>query len=262
MGRVRADPAHQKGDPVTIETTKAADAKPRPDAPPREATSAGTWLVIWMSCVIALQGAAWVTGFRGYVLAEAVERGAARAEASRTGEVSDEVIRKAVRMQQDTLPFWTALAALGDFGAEPILIAVRAALVATIFAGVAALTGRPIRFADGLAACAFLQGLWVLGLATRVVLMIALRRTDVETSAALLLPPGAYPAAVWVSLRQVEPFAIWGWCALAVSGWRRGQVNLATASLVCLLLAVMEAGLRIGYTLVVGAGIRLSLLPG
>jgi hypothetical protein len=254
---------------VTIETTKArgvgtrpAAAGPQPAAPPREPPGAGFWLLIWMTCVIALQGAAWVTGFRGYMLTEAVEHGAARAETSRTGEVGDEVIRKAIQMQQDTLPFWTALAALGDFGAEPILLAVRAALVATIFAGIAALTGRPIRFAEGLAACAWIQGLWALSLATKVGLMIALRRPDVETSAVLLLPPGNYPAAVWVSLRQVEPFVIWGWCALAVSGWRRGQVNLATAGFVCVLLAVLEAGLRIVYALVVGAGVRLSLLPG
>jgi hypothetical protein len=132
--------------------------------------------------------------------------------------------------------------------------------VATLFAGLAALVGRPVRFADGVMGCARAQGWWVLGLAVRVGLMIALRRPEVETSAALLLPPGRYSAAVWVALRQIDVFAALGWGAMALGGWRRGQVNLAAAGLVCGAMWLVEAGVRIGFALLVGAGMRLTLL--
>jgi hypothetical protein len=153
------------------------------------------------------------------------------------------------------------LALLDDFAAEPLALAVRATLAATLFSSLAALTGRPAGFDRALAACAAAQGFWVLGLAVRVVLMLALRRGDVETSLALLLPPGSYPAPAWVALRQADAFALLGWAVLARGGWRRGQVNLATAVLVCALLALGEAALRTGATLVIEAGMRLTLLP-
>ena len=94
----------------------------------------------------------------------------------------------------------------------------------------------------------------------RVGLTIALRRTEVETSLTLLLPPGSYPAAIWVALRQVDAFALLGWSALAWGGWRRGQVGLLTALAVCGSLWLVESTIRIGSILVLGAGMRLTLI--
>ncbi len=214
-----------------------------------------------MALIVLLNGLLWLSGARGGALAEAVERGTAHAETARIGEVGDEVIRKAIRTQQSTLPFWTTLAALGDFLAEPLILVLRAVLVATLFAGLAALVGRPTRFAEGLAACAAAQGLWVLGLAVRGGLMLALHRDQIETSATLLLPPAACSAALWVALRQLDVFAVLGWMALALGGWRRGQANLLTAFLICGSLWMIEAAVRISYALVIGAGMRLTLIP-
>lgn len=222
---------------------------------------AGPVLALWVAIVLALRAALWVTGFEPKSLADAVDRGAARAEATRIGEVGDDLIRKAIRLQRDTLAFWTVLARLGDFAAEPAFLVVRALAVATLFAAVAALTGRPVGFSNGLAESAKIQGIWVFGLAVRVGLTVALRREDVETSLALLLPPGSYPAAVVLLARQADPFALIGWLALAWAGWRRRQVNLATAILLCGMLAMGEAIVRVTCGLVVGAGMRLSILP-
>ncbi len=222
---------------------------------------AGPILGLWAGLAIALHALLWATGFAPRDLAVAVDRGAARAEAGGVGEVGDDVIRKAIRLQRATLPFWATLARLADFAVEPALTAARAVAVATLFAATAALTGRPIGFAEGLAGSARAQGYWVLGLAVGVGLTIALRRPDVETSLALLLPAGRYPAAVVLLARQAEPFALLGWLALARGGRRRGQVNLATALSVCLVLAAAEAAVRTGVGLVAGAGMRLSILP-
>jgi hypothetical protein len=227
-----------------------------------EPSRAGPILVLWVGLTIALRATLWVTGFETKGLNDAVERGAARAEESRVGEIGDDVIRKAIRLQRETLPFWTTMARLGDFAVEPTLLVLRALAAATLFAAVAALTGRPIGFAAGLAGSSRVQGFWVLGLAVTVGLMAVLRRPDVETSLALLLPPGRYPAATVLLARQIDPFAILGWLALAWGGWRRRQVNLATALFIVFLLASTEMTMRVCCALITGAGMRLSILPG
>jgi len=221
----------------------------------------GATLALWMVLVAGLNGVLWITGFRVRALAEAVEQGAARVESRRIGEVSDDDVREAIRTQHESLPFWTALAMIGDFVGEPVMLALRAMLVATAFSALAALAGRPARFDAALAQCVGVQGLWVVGLAVQVTLMVVLRSPEVETSLALLLPPGTHSAAAWVALRQLTPFALLGWAALAWGGWRRRQVGLTAAVLVCILLAIAEAALRINVALVLGAGMRLTLIP-
>jgi hypothetical protein len=91
--------------------------------------------------------------------------------------------------------------------------------------------------------------------------MIALRRPEAETSLCLLLPPGRWPALVWEAAKQVDAFVLIGWTALARGAWRREQTNLVAASTICGLLWLAESALRVGYSLVVGAGMRLTVLP-
>ena len=241
-------------------------AEKSPEAGERQSTrlapaSAGPTLVTWMVAVLVCQGMLWATGLRGSGLAEAVERGAARAESRGIGELTDDLIREAIRTQRATRPFWTTLAVVGDFILEPLAPAIRAIAAATLLSGLAALTGRPVGYGRALAESARDQRYWVLGLATRTALMLALRREEIETSAVLLLPPGSYPAPLWVALRQVDPFALVGWAALALGGWRRKQANLVVATGAIAGLALIEAVARIALALVLGAAIRLTLVP-
>ena len=157
--------------------------------------------------------------------------------------MGDDLVRKAVRLQQATRPFWTTLALIGDFVVAPWPRALRSLAAAALLGSLAALVGRPPGFAAALAENAEAQGFWVSGLAVRVALAIALRRTEADTSLALVLPPGSYPAAAWAALRQLDAFALLGWAALARSAWRRGQANLATAVLVCLGLVARRVDL-------------------
>jgi hypothetical protein len=226
-----------------------------------EGSRAGRTLALWAALIVACQGLLWLSGVKSYALAEAVERGAAQVETRGVGEVGDDVIRKAIRTQHDTLPFWTALALLGDFACEPLTPAVRAASVAVLLSGLAALVGRPVQFGLAMAECASAQGYWVLGLAVRTALMLARGSAEIDTSLALALPPGAYPAELVVSLQQADAFALLGWIALARGGWRRGQANLLASALVCGAVALVEATVRISFALTLGAGMRLTLLP-
>jgi hypothetical protein len=242
---------------TVTEEPHAAPSSASHDAAPRS----GPILMLWVALTVALQGVMWGAGFREYGLAEAIESGAAKIETRGVGELSDDVVRKAIRTQQDTRPFWTTLALIGDFALEPLSLLVRAAAVAVAFSCLAALVGRPVRFWHALAGCAALQGIWVVGLGVRVALAVALRTTDVETSLALAVPPGHYSAAAWAALRQGDAFALVGWLGLARDGWRRGQVNLFTALLVCAVLWAGESTLRVAGELMMGTGMRLTLIP-
>jgi hypothetical protein len=214
-----------------------------------------------MVLVVGLEGLLWLSGVRAFDLAEAVEQGAARVESRAFGEVSEGQVRKAIRTQNATLSFWTALALIGDFVVEPLSLGLRALAVATLLSTLAALVGRPVQFGLALDSCVNVQGLWVLGLAVRVALTLALGLGAAETSLALALPRGNNAAQALLAARQADVFALWGWAAMTLGGWRRGQASLAVAFLACALLALGEAALRIDVGLMVGAGMRLTLLP-
>jgi hypothetical protein len=222
---------------------------------------AGPILAFWVIATLCLQAALWLSGARGTELAEAVEFGAARAETRGIGEVGDDVVRKAIALQHDTTPFWTVLTLFGDFVVEPLSLPLRAGFVAMIFAGIALLRGRAADFSRGMAACAMAQGFWVLGLAVRAALAIGLRRAEIETSPTLLLPPGTHPGAVWVALRQLDVFALLGWVAMARCGIVRMRVGVIATLAVCVFLFVIEAIFRVQFSVVIEAGMRLSLLP-
>ncbi len=221
----------------------------------------GRELAIWMVAIIALGAIPWLTGFPERALSEAIEVGSAQAERRGIGEIRDDQIRKAVKSQQDTEPFWMTLWLLGDFVLEPLAIAVRALAVATTFSAVAALAGRTIGFEQAFDDCAHAQRFWAYGLAVRVALMLVLKRHDVDTSFALLLPQGTIPALTWLLARQLEVFAILGWLSMAYGGWKRRQVNLVVAMSICASFAVFEALTRVSFEASIGAVIRLKYMP-
>jgi hypothetical protein len=229
---------------------------------PPEQASYGNILLVWIALMLALNGIRWLGGFPAGGVAEGVEEGVARAELQVRGESTEEQIRKAIRSQRETIPFWTALSAIDDFLIEPAMLAGRAVAVAMLFAGVAAVTGRPIQYERALRESARIQGLWVLGLAFRVAMLVCLRRSEagVETSLGLLLGPGAHSAMIWLVLRQLDIFALIGWAALAWSGWKRGDAAPATAAGLCGGLCLAEVSLRAAVGLLIGGSMRLSLM--
>ena len=233
----------------------------QPDVRLKADLGTGQVLTLWVVLVLVLQVTQWVTGFRPVALSDAVEAGAERVESQSIGEVGEDVIRKAIQTQRATQAFWSALALLGDFVLEPGLLVLRAAIAAVSFASVAALKGRTVDLPSGFLSAAWAQGFWVLRLAVQVGLMIVLRRTEVETSLVLALPPGTYSSLFWVGLRQVDPFILMGWWVMGAAAVRRNQVGVVGAVLICLNLWLFEAAFRTTVTLLVQAGMRLSILP-
>ncbi|MFO0960531.1 MAG: hypothetical protein U0800_24365 [Isosphaeraceae bacterium] len=185
------------------------------------ANRAGAALLLWAALILVLNAFPWLTGRKPAEIARAIEAGTARIEARTRGEVSDDAIRKAIRTQRNTYPFWRAMALIGDFALEPIAPALRAVAYATLLASLAALVGRPAGFGAALAGNARMQGWWVAGLAVAIFLPVALGKPGAESTAALALPPGKYPAAAGRGIRQADPFSAIGWLAM-IRGAGRG----------------------------------------
>lgn len=226
-----------------------------------DAPRAGPILVLWMILTFGLQASLWITGAKTTSLSDAIEAGAAKTESRAVGEVGDEVVRKAIALQHDTKTFWTVLALFGDFVVEPISLPLRAGVVSVLFAGVALLRGRKFEFASGFAACAWAQGFWVLGLAVRAALAIGLKRAEIETSPVLLFSSGTIHGALLVGLRQLDVFALLGWIVMIRAGVVNIRAGLGWAILITLVLFLIEAVFRVQFSLLVEAGMRLTLMP-
>jgi hypothetical protein len=218
-------------------------------------------LALWMSLVVILHGITWTTGVPDYETADAVEKGAARVEQRSMGEDSQDVVRKSIQLQRDTLPFWTVIRIVGDLVVAPSWIALRALIVAVAFCAVAAISGRPVRFPEAMRDCVAWQGVWVLSLLVQTILMLVLRRPHIDTSVALLFPPRTWGAGTWVLLHEIDCFAMIGWLGLAWSACVRRQANLLVALVTCFVLVVVEANVRAPFELLFNLGMRLTVFP-
>ncbi len=220
------------------------------------------WLLsLWMALVVMLHGVIWTTGVTDFGLAQAVENGVAEVEKQQLGEESEDVVRKAIQMQRDTLPFWTVIAALGDYIVAPLTLGLRAFAVAVVMSAVAATSGRQVRFPLAMYESVVWQGVWVLGIAVRVVLMLVLQRSIVNTSIIMFLPQESFTATQWTLLGQVDCFALIGWFGMAWSARCRGQANLLVAVIVCVFLALVEFSVSTGASLVINLSMRMALMP-
>ncbi|MDX2038901.1 MAG: hypothetical protein SFX72_19805 [Isosphaeraceae bacterium] len=219
------------------------------------------WILVWACLLLSTTALPWLSGVTELGLNTAVEAGQARIETKTRGEVGDDAIRKAIHLQRSTLPFWRTLSALGDFVVDPAMIAIRALVTATLFSAFAAVSARPIEFAAAFRDCARLQYYWVLGPLLRILLIGLLHREQVGLSPSIFLSPGRHPAGLVVFLDCFDFFVIAGWIHLAFAGWSRRQANLVVSSSICVTLAIVEASVRSGWVLMIGAGMRLCLMP-
>ena len=228
--------------------------------PPRRP---GPILAVWVVALVLIHAADWLVGTRSPLLVQAVDQGEARVEAQTNGtDLSADAARKLIQLQRDTRPFWTTLALLGDFGVDPLALILRPLTVATLFAAWAALAGRPSGFATALVESATIQGFWLIGPALALGLTLSHLSHEPDTSLSLWLPPGPHSVWIWTTLHQADIAALCGWLALAGTARRRGQVSPVVALATVVPLAVAEVAARGLAAAVLGAGMRLTIMPG
>lgn len=243
--------------------------RPRRDASPDEATEPadptapryGEWLAAWLAVLVLAHASLWVSGHRQRTLERAVEQGVARVERwAEAEDLKESQIRQAIRTQRETLPFWETLWLLADFLLEPAGLVLRAVLATVVLASLAALMGRPPAFGQALAANVRFQVFWVVAVVVQALLANAQLGSG-DTSLALLAPPAEYPASVWLTLKQLDLYALAGWFAIGLTAWRRRQAHPVVAALAVGALAAMEIALRVAVLIMIGASMRLTIFP-
>lgn len=223
--------------------------------------SPGALMLLWMVLVILLYGLLWLAGFQQRHIAEAVEAGAALLESRSIGEMSEQSIRDSLEDQRDTRRFWTVVLLIGNFCIEPLVLPLRALTVAVAFSAWAALMGRPAAFHGMWAVSAVWQGLWVLAVATQAGAVLLSGNHEVNTSIAMFLPDEIVAAHLWLIADNVHPLALFGWIILSWKAWRLRQANWFMAMLIGSVLLSLELLIRVSCGIVVGASMRLTLIP-
>ncbi len=219
---------------------------------------AGRLSLMVMSVAIAM-AALWCFGIRQQQILDAVEQGAAAIEERTLGDVEQDEIRESIRIQRQSISFWSTLAILGDLLIEPLLPAFRALALTVAFSSLAALFGRPVALGVALADNITWQWFWVAGIVLDSALKIGIS-PDAGSSLIVFLPAKEYTASLAIGLAVMHPFAICGWLAVGWAAWKRRQVNWFLAGLVVVVFAFSEATIRSRLLATMGALVRLTIV--
>ena len=207
-----------------------------------EDVAAWGWPLVVLLTLVTLIGYATVqTG----LIDREIDTEVAQQIAAIDGQQRDVVERSALREMYDKEhkagEFTKLLTRIRVIVMEPVQALAAALLVATIFYGATALTGRKPEWHTLLTICVFVGFIDALRLLVTLALMLLYRTLEVDTSLAVvigLLSPGQWSsptvrAVLTGLLTAVDPFRIWYWLAAIVGlsataqlpGWRAGLVG-------------------------------------
>lgn len=228
----------------------------------RSPVSQSAWLMVLATLVwVAQVSACWATGYRDYCLNMAIEQGVVEIE-NRERLNHDTAAAAAKReSQRQTQPFWRFLQEIGDFLLEPATLWFRFWVIPLAVSAACLLAGRSVE-AESLRPSVA----WCL--------LAALPRPGFELASGLfhlpdivpaglnlLVPKGlVLPAGVYVALASADIFWVVSTVLMLVALWRRP--NVARGPMVAAVAGVflMEWVLRLSLGIVVGAGMRETLI--
>lgn len=236
------------------QTSAAAVARP--------GISQSAWLMVVSTLIWVTQvSACWATGYRDYCLNLAIEQGVVEIENRERLNHDPSVAAARRESQRQTLPFWKFLQEIGDFLLEPAALWLRFWVIPLAVSAACLLAGRSVE-AESLRPSVA----WCL--------LAALPRPGFELLSGLfhlpnlvpaglnlLVPQGvALPASVFVAMAGADLFWITSVLLMTVAFWRRQ--NMARGPMIASLVGVflMEWAMRVTLGVVVGAGMRETLI--
>lgn len=199
----------------------------------------------------------WCFGIRQQEIFDAVEQGAAVVEENMIGEIDEEQVRDAIRMQRKTFGFWSTLLMLGDLVFAPLSPVLRAIIVTVAFSAAAALCGRPVGHGVALAENITWQTFWAAGAGLEALMRIAVS-ANASISWVVFMPANEYPASTVHQLAILNPLALCGWVAMGWFAWKRRQANGVVAGFLIVFLASMETSVHGTLLTMLGSLMRLS----
>lgn len=213
------------------------------------------WVLLVLLTAMALLGYATVeTGLIDRAVRSRVLERQAALENAEADVVERSALRKALEEETKKGEFERLMTRIGVVVARPAGALASVLLIAALLYGIVALTGRKPEWHTLMTICVFAAFVDLFATAFRLVLMLAYKTLDVDTSAALLargMPapadPQAGPSLLPHLLAGIDPFRIWFWwvvvLGLSVTMQLRGWRAWVPCSLFFLVAGAAQAGL-------------------
>jgi hypothetical protein len=207
-----------------------------------EDTGAYGWALALLLSLVFLMGYAEVqTGLIDRVVDQRTEQQLGELEKSQFQLVDRIKLREAMEDVRKSGEFAKLMSRMAAVGLAPLNTLAGFLLASsTLFAAVA-LTGRKPEYHTLMGICVYAGYVELLGLLVRLAMMLCYRTTEVDTSLAMLAPPGKL---AW--LAAIDPFRLWFWGLVVLGLSVTQQLSRRSAAVACLLMCATGVGARVG----------------
>ena len=205
------------------------------------------WALATLLTLVLLVGYAEVqTGLIDRVVDQQTEKALASLEETQAHLVDRVELRERMDDVRKAGEFNKLLRRLGAVVFAPSYLLASLMFIASILYAVVALTGRKPEYHTLMSVCVYSGFIVLVGYVVRLVMVACYRTTDVDTSLAMLEAPGKLSA-----LSAVDPFRIWFWVLVALGLIVTRQLSRRMGVIVCALMALTAAGVRVAVALTV-----------
>lgn len=209
-----------------------------------EDTGAYGWALLTLLLLILLIGCTEVqTGLIDNGVDRQTEKQLSELEESQAHLIERVELRVRMEAIREGGEFKKMMSRLGVMVAMPVLFLSSFLLMSALLYAVVALTGRKPEYHTLMSICVYAGFIELVGLAVRMAMILAYRTNDVNTSLAMLTPPGLPTLLV-----AADPFRIWFWVLMTLGLIVTRQLSRRMAICTCTLMALVASGAHIGIS--------------
>lgn len=217
-----------------------------------------------LACCLAwvIQSAlCWTTGYRDQALQGAIEKGVQEIEARERLNYDQNLISAKRESQRGTAPFWRMLWQINDFGLEPTAFLFRLWAIPMAVSATVLVCGRWIPPEEIRPEVS--RWIWPATLRPGIELLTAIGHSGHQSPLGLnlFLPSGNYQIGPYMALGQLDLFWLASIFLMCWSIRRNHHIKFRHLLAGVFSVTVVEWLLRVSIALVVGAGIRETLIP-
>ncbi len=206
-----------------------------------EDTGAYGWALVTLLGLVILIGYATVqTGLIDQVLDQKTETSLADLEKTQINLVDRARLQESMEDIRKQGEFNKLLARLGAVAFAPVQLLASYLLIASGLYAMVALTGRKPEYHTLMSICVYAGFIELVAYGVQLAMRLNYRRLDVDTTLAMLAPPGT--PSVWAA---VDPFAVWFWILVGIGLAVTHQLSRRMAVVSCLLMGLTAMGGRV-----------------
>lgn len=206
-----------------------------------EDTGAYGWALVTVLAAVVMLGYIQVqSGLIDRLIDQRTETTLAELESSRADLVDRIALREVVEDARQMGEFQKTIARLGAVVLAPVGLLASFLLIAAVLYACVALTGRKPEWHTLMSICVYAGFIDLFAHAVQLAMVYTYRTLDVDTSLAVLAPPGEPTFLV-----AIDPFRIWFWCLIGMGLTVTEQLSRRMAIVTGTILCIVGMGVRI-----------------